>query len=306
MDETHQPLVSVITPSLNQGEFIEDNLLSVRNQEYPEVEHLVIDGGSIDNTTSILKEYQNQYRLLWTSEPDQGHAHAVNKGLTRASGEIIGWLNSDDTYFSTDVFSRVVSTFADRRDVDVLYGDIAFISRESRLLMVRCVPQCFSYRRLLRGCFISQPAVFLRRKVVERFHLDPAVKLAVDYEYWLRTSLVFRFCHLPGILAADRYYQDRRMVTNSEVLDMENQCLREKYRQGKGCFPSLIQGLDRILTGVPRRLLGLIKLGSIYQQEQFAFPLRLDPWENAVLRQLNFFRRYYYLGGLDTRKKGED
>ncbi|MEM2568057.1 MAG: glycosyltransferase, partial [Candidatus Bathyarchaeia archaeon] len=92
-------LVSIITPSLNQGRFIRETLLSVKSQDYPCIEHIVIDGGSTDDTLMILKRYEGTYNLRWISEPDEGHSDAVNKGFRMAQGEIVGWLNSDDVYF---------------------------------------------------------------------------------------------------------------------------------------------------------------------------------------------------------------
>jgi len=109
MNDVNLPLVSVITPSYNQGHFIEENILSVKSQDYPNIEHVVVDGGSSDMTVEILKKYEGTYNLRWISEPDEGHADAVNKGFAIARGEIIGWLNSDDVYFDHSAVSAGVA-----------------------------------------------------------------------------------------------------------------------------------------------------------------------------------------------------
>ncbi|MCK4733699.1 MAG: glycosyltransferase, partial [Methanophagales archaeon] len=115
-------LVSIITPSYNQGRFIEDALLSVKNQDYPNIEHIIVDGGSIDNTLEILRKYENEYNLRWISEPDEGQSGAVNNGFRMAKGEIIGWVNSDDGYFDVSAISSVVKYFDKYKGADVIYG----------------------------------------------------------------------------------------------------------------------------------------------------------------------------------------
>jgi glycosyltransferase involved in cell wall biosynthesis len=119
LSRINKPLVSIVTPSYNQGRFIEATLLSVRNQDYPNIEHLVIDGGSSDNTVEILEKYEKVYNLKWISEPDKGQSDAVNKGFERARGLIIGWLNSDDIYIDQQVISYIVSKSKEFSDADV-------------------------------------------------------------------------------------------------------------------------------------------------------------------------------------------
>lgn len=96
--QSPEPLVSIVTPSFNQGRFIEETILSVKNQNYPHIEHLIIDGGSTDETLDVIRRYEGTYNLRWVSEPDEGQADALNKGFRLARGEVLGWLNADDTY----------------------------------------------------------------------------------------------------------------------------------------------------------------------------------------------------------------
>ncbi len=254
------PLVSVITPSLNQGEFIEDTLNSVRRQDYDNLEHIVIDGGSTDTTGEFLEKYQEKYSLQWISEADEGHADAVNKGFRMAEGEIIGWLNSDDIYPDPRVISDVVDFFRDHAEVNIIYGDIFFIDKQSNLLMIRCVPRRFSFHRLLRGCFISQPAVFFRKRVIQDQKLDPDLQVAVDYEYWLRLACKYKFMHMNRILAADRYYSRRRMLTEENILQAEDQKIKAMYGYHSSIQKKVASFLDRTVTGSIRRIIGLWKL----------------------------------------------
>ena len=114
------PLVSIITPSYNQGMFIEDTILSVKNQDYQNVEHIIIDGGSTDNTMDILKRYEGAYNMRWTSEPDRGQSDARNKGWRASNGQIVGWLNSDDVYLEKNTIGYVVEQFASHQDADIV------------------------------------------------------------------------------------------------------------------------------------------------------------------------------------------
>ncbi len=120
------PLVSIITPSLNSMPFLEENIKSVLNQNYTNLEHVIIDGGSTDGSLDILESYSH---LIWISEIDRGQSHAINKGFRKAHGEIIGWLNSDDTY-NPNAIENAVCVFAENKNTDLLFTDIHIISNE--------------------------------------------------------------------------------------------------------------------------------------------------------------------------------
>jgi glycosyltransferase involved in cell wall biosynthesis len=153
--------VSIITPSYNQGRYLERTIRSVLEQRRP-FEYLVMDGGSSDESVEILQRYSAE--LQWVSEADRGQADAVNKGLARATGEIIGWLNSDDIFYPGAV--AAAADFLMRRpDVDVVYGNGNHIDEHDRVIEPYPTED-WDFERLKERCFLCQPAVFFRRRLV--------------------------------------------------------------------------------------------------------------------------------------------
>lgn len=283
--EQGDPLVSIVTPSYNQGRFIEETVLSVKNQDYPDIEHIIVDGGSTDDTLEILKRYEGTYNLRWISEPDEGQADAVNKGFDMAQGEIIGWLNSDDVYFDTGTISAVVEAFQKHPEADVVYGDCAYIWEDGTILRIQCVPG-FRYSRLLRGCFLEQPAVFFRRHVVESHKLDVRLKVAIDYEYWLRIGREYRFYRLPHILAADRNHRGRISIASRDKFQAVSAELRRQYLPNPTWRHRLEWQLDKVFSGTPRRIKGLILLLALTRKRDFAFEARVALNWKAFKNQL--------------------
>ncbi|MFH1342453.1 MAG: glycosyltransferase family 2 protein [Pseudomonadota bacterium] len=215
--------VSVITPSFNQGQFIERTLQSVAMQSGAEIEHVVIDGGSTDNTVDVLKRFGHGIR--WVSEKDKGQADAVNKGIRGTNGEIIGWLNSDDIYFS-EAISRAVTFFKGHPEIDVIYGMAEHIDRNDQPFE-DYPSEPWNFERLKDICFICQPAAFFRRRVVEKHGLlDDNLHFCMDYEFWLRLGKAgVRFEYLEVKLAGSRLYPENktlgsRVKVHAEINDV--------------------------------------------------------------------------------------
>lgn len=195
--------ISVITPSFNQAAFVERTVRSVLSQGVAGLEYLVVDGGSTDGTQDILARYSD--RLRWISEPDEGQADALNKGIRATSGPIIGWLNSDDVY-TQGALSYVLSYFDQHPGVEVIYGDANHIGLQDEVIEPYPVED-WDYARLMETCYLCQPAVFFRRSIVDRFGLlEKRWHYALDYEYWLRVGRRVEFVRVPRLLAGSRVH----------------------------------------------------------------------------------------------------
>lgn len=213
-----KPSVTIVTPSYNQAAFIERTIRSVLNQNIPGLEYIVVDGGSRDGTVDILKRYENY--IQWTSRPDNGQADAVNKGIRRSHGEIIGWLNSDDVYYDGAI-EAVLDFFAARSDVDILYGDAHHIDAEDRIIEPYYTED-WDYERLKDICFICQPSVFFRRRLVDRVGLlDDRLQYCMDYEYWLRIGRTTPFARLDRFLAGSRMYPQNKTLGSRGAVHRE-------------------------------------------------------------------------------------
>lgn len=188
MVQADLPLVSVITPSFNQSRYIRETIESVASQDYPNIEHIVVDGGSTDGTVELLQSYGHLGdRFRFVSEADRGQSHAINKGLQMARGSIIGWLNSDDTYLPGAV-RKVVDTFQSSPEYAMVYGKAHYINEASQTTGdFNVLP--FDRNMLYETCIICQPAAFIRRDVFVRMGgVDESLKFCMDYDLWIRIS----------------------------------------------------------------------------------------------------------------------
>ncbi len=217
-ENSKSPSISVIVPSLNQGEYIERTIASVVEQDYPNKECVVIDGGSKDSTIEILRSFGDSIR--WVSEPDRGQSHAINKGVGSSSGDIVGWLNSDDTYVP-GALSEVAECFAARGDADVIYGRGNFVDEADRVI-APYPTRDFEYELFRHECFICQPALFLRRSVFEEFGgLDETYRFAMDFEFWLRIGRKKRIVYVDRLLANYRLHDASISTSRRKQMYME-------------------------------------------------------------------------------------
>ena len=274
------PLVSIVTPSYNQGRFIEDTLLSVKNQDYPNIEHIIVDGGSIDNTLKNLKKYEGTYNMRWISEPDEGQSDAVNKGFRMTKGEIIGWVNSDDGYFDVSAISSVVKYFDKYKDADVIYGNVVRIDKNNLILYIIKVRK-FDYNYLKKSCFLEQPAVFFRRKITDKFQLNTSLNISMDYEFWLRIAKKHRFQYANRIFAVDRHHKKRKIIAIRDEMLKEAVFVSKEFNQF-----NLLERIFNIALNRWRSVYMLIEVQRLYHKYNFAFDIKLDNMLSAMLRQI--------------------
>ncbi len=262
------PRVSVLTPSYNQARWLPDNLRSVAAQTYPNIEHVVMDGASTDGSVEILAAAKPA--VVWQSETDVGQSDALNRAFERSSGEILGWLNSDDAYFSRDAVTAAVDVFRARPEVGVVYGHAALINAAGEVLHVLWTPP-YS-RKLLRSPYnpITQPTVFIRRSAVGRpFFVDRDFHYMMDRELWLYLSERTAFHRVDRILAVDRHHPGRKSYNIPEVGDRDHRILAQRYRvAGPGHASFRVK-----LLKIALRLVGATKIGeAIGGGDAFSMP----------------------------------
>ena len=209
------PPITVVTPSFNQAKFIGKTIESVLHQGYPNLEYIVVDGGSSDGTQDILRRYGD--RVRWISERDRGQADAVNKGVALGRGDIIGWLNSDDL-FVPGALHRAARVFAASPDVGVVYGDADHILEDgARYGPYPTSP--FDHRRLAETCFICQPAAFIRRRAFDDVGgVDADLQFCMDYDLWIRLGRRHRFVYLGEVLAQSRLHDRAKTLASRRAV----------------------------------------------------------------------------------------
>ncbi|MCJ7735587.1 MAG: glycosyltransferase [Anaerolineales bacterium] len=230
-----KPLVSIVTPSFNQQQYLEQTIQSVLDQAYPALEYFVVDGGSKDGSIEIIKKYQDQLSG-WISEPDQGQTDAINKGFARSQGEIMAWLNSDDIYLPGAIRSAV-AFLQDNPEVGMVYGDTNLIDGTGRKIGDFNARQT-SYQRLMRGgVYIPQPAAFWRRELWNKSGpLDPAYYFAMDYDLWVRFAKIARIQYTPQLWASFRIHGEGKTTLSDKRCWPE---MRKVYQREGGGVISL-------------------------------------------------------------------
>jgi glycosyltransferase involved in cell wall biosynthesis len=206
--------LTIITPSFNQAPFVERTIASILDQGYPDLEYIVMDGGSTDGTVEILNRYSDL--LVWRSEPDNGQSDAINKGLRMATGDVVAFLNSDDTY-APGALAKVAGYFERHPDMQWAYGKCRIIDEQDReirrpiTLYKNLLLRSYSYRKLLAENFISQPATFWRRGLHDEVgYLNEDEHYVMDYEFWLRLGRLHPAGVIPDYLANFRMYDDSK------------------------------------------------------------------------------------------------
>lgn len=206
--DVHLPRITVVTPSFNQGRFLEQTIRSVLLQGYPNLEYIVIDGGSTDESLAVIRHYE-PYLSYWVSEPDRGQSHAINKGLGRATGEVLCWLNSDD-YYLPGTLPLVGGLLRDGSGRHALVGHCWKMHEDGQppLLLEGHYEDRHRLLQFWRGYQMHQPAIFWRREVTEKVGLlDESLHLIMDFDYWARIARYFDFSNVDQPLAASNYHE---------------------------------------------------------------------------------------------------
>lgn len=222
------PRISIVTPSYNQGRYLEATIRSVLDQGYPNLEYRIMDGGSTDQSRAIIERYAD--RLAgWVSEPDQGQADAINKGLRQATGDIIGWLNSDDLLLP-GALHRIAATFQRNPRLNVVTGMRRIIDSDGRHT-ADFVPELPVRFVLERQCVVCQETTYWRRAVSDQIGLlDTSYRFALDYEYWQRMLAAgFTFHMIPRYLGAFRIHPEAKTSSWRSVRDAELPRIYERY-----------------------------------------------------------------------------
>ena len=187
--------ISVITATYNSGKTLRDTIESVLNQDYPDIEYIIIDGASKDNTMDIIREYECRFngRLKWISEPDKGIYDAMNKGIYMATGDVIGILNSDD-FYTSNIIVKYIANKLQSSDIDAVYGDIHYVNDDDLKKCVRYYSsKAFKRWQMRLGLMPAHPSFYCRKKLYEKYGgFDLSYKVAADFECLLRLIFVHK------------------------------------------------------------------------------------------------------------------
>jgi glycosyltransferase involved in cell wall biosynthesis len=244
------PLVTIVTPSYNQARFLEATLRSVLEQTYPRIEYLVVDGASTDGSVEIIRRYADRL-AWWVSEKDSGQSEAINKGLRRARGEFVGWLNSDDIYLPGAV-SAAVMAFQSHPEVGLIYGNALAIDTDGKAFNLMRARQ-YTLTDLMAFQIICQPAAFMRRSVLEDVnYLDPAYQLLMDNLLWMCMAQKAPILYVPQTWAAARYHDQAKNRTRGAAYGREARLLIANLKS-RSEFSDLIWSDEKyILAGLER------------------------------------------------------
>jgi glycosyltransferase involved in cell wall biosynthesis len=229
------PSVTIVTPSFNQGKFIEQTILSVINQSYPNIEYIIMDGGSTDGTIDIIKKYE-KHISYWESKEDNGQTHAINKGFRMAMGEYVGWLNSDD-WLEPFAVSKIISCFQLNKNIGTVYGHLNIVDESGKVIGTRTNPVLNGIHDFLNGeDSIIQIGSFHRKNLLDKYgYLDESLNYAMDYELWMRLGQYSDFYQLPFIIGNHRFHKNCKTVNEFYNFIPEIKTVRKRFGGKRFC-----------------------------------------------------------------------
>jgi len=223
----------VVTPSFNQGKFLEQTILSVLDQDYPNLQYIVMDGGSTDRSLEIISKYADRLDF-WVSGPDDGQADAIAKGFQRCNGEILAWLNSDDVYLPGAITS-VVEAFRKDGQTDLIYGDVQIIDEDGNHLGQRRLTPMDRYDFLGSGDCLAQPATFWTRRIYDQVGgIDAGFYFQMDLDFYIRAADAGRIKHVRDYFAKIRMHPEGKMAKADEIRKSDLELIRERYIHERG------------------------------------------------------------------------
>ncbi|MEM3447571.1 MAG: glycosyltransferase [Nitrososphaerota archaeon] len=278
--------MTIVTPAYNAEKFISYTLRSVMFQSYSNIQHIVIDDGSIDNTVRILEKYRNEYNLNYLSKPNEGQTITVNKGFDLAEGDIVVWLNADDILFDKYVIEKVVEKFMSDSRVGVVYGHMAIIDEKNRLVKIQYAPPRLTYMMLLQ----THPAacVFYKRSVIDKYRLDTSLNYVMDYEQCLRMCKDrISFGFINKVVIGWRRHKATKSLTMKLDAELERVKVLKKYDQKFNLYKCFINYFILYQYLYILKLIGISKVFECYRKRgNLAFNANFDSLLKIIIRQV--------------------
>jgi len=236
--------VSIITVVYNGVKYLEETMKNIHKQRYKNIEHIVIDGGSMDGTIDIIKKYEKNI-AYWVSEPDDGQTDALIKGFDKCTGDILYWLNYDDLLYDENTISDVVKVFENNENIELVYGDDLLVDKDLNTIKLRDF-SFHTFGKLLYYKSISQPSSFFTRKVYKEFGLNRELLCSMDLDLWLNIFSKYKTKYMNKILSKNRIHDERKMIAFEKEARVEAKELRYSHGANKTFF-NLFKYLYRTL-----------------------------------------------------------